>query len=50
MAETNTDKATSQSSRFLEAAKKAGATEKSFQQAMGKMTLQKQGRKPSKIG
>ena len=37
--------AKSQAERFLEAAKKAGVTEHSFQRAMGKLTLQKQARK-----
>jgi hypothetical protein len=38
----------SQAQRLLEAAKKAGAAERSFQRDMGKLTLQRQARK--KIG
>lgn len=38
----------SQAERFLEAAKKAGVTEHSFQRAMGKLTLQRRARKPGK--
>jgi hypothetical protein len=37
-----------QAQRFLEAAKAAGVTDKSFQRAMGKLTLQRQARK--KVG
>jgi hypothetical protein len=34
-----------QAERFLEAAKKAGVTENSFQRAMGKLQLQRNARK-----
>lgn len=41
-----------QAQRFLEAAKKAQVDEsgRSFSRAMGKITLAKQGRKPTKMG
>ena len=38
----------SQAERFLEAARKAGVKENSFQRAMGKLTLQRNARK--KVG
>jgi hypothetical protein len=37
--------AKTQAERFLEAAKKAGVTENSFQRAMGKLQLQRDARK-----
>ncbi|HXC60876.1 MAG TPA: hypothetical protein VN645_16280 [Steroidobacteraceae bacterium] len=40
----------SQAARLLEVAKAAGASEKGFQRTMGKATLARQGRKPTKMG
>lgn len=50
MAKKKAKSAQSQAARLLAAAKAAGTAEKGFQRAMGKSTLAKQGRKPTKMG